>query len=297
MLPLTAVGYNLENLSGTTLIQNSGSGGMNKVFVSGGYQITPKLSFGIETSYNFGNIENVTLLSQEDVELATRESNRSNLSGFSFNFGAAYRETVFKNLEIITSVSYTPETNLDSENFRQFASVFIPNSNLQINVDTRDVDVANTSLTFPSQFTFGLGVGKQRNWFVGAEYTNQKTSNFNNRTFTLDNVEFSDASRYKLGGFFVPNSNSFSSYFSRVTYRAGIRFEDTGLVINNENINEFGISFGVGLPVGKLFSNINIGFELGKRGTVNSGLIQENFFNTFISLSLNDKWFIKTLYD
>jgi len=76
-----------------------------------------------------------------------------------------------------------------------------------------------------------------------------------------------------------------------------MRYEDTGLVINGEDINEFGISFGVGLPVGKLFSNVNVGFEIGKRGTVNAGLVQENFFNTFISLSLNDKWFIKTLYD
>lgn len=297
VLPLTAVGYNLENLSGATLVQNSGTGGMNKVFVAGGYQITPKLSIGVDANYNFGNIQNTTLLSQEGLDFASKESNRSNLSGFSFNFGATYIEKVFTNLNLFTSIVYTPETNLDSQNFRQFASVFIPNPNLQVDVDIRDVDVANSKLTFPSQFTFGLGIGKQRNWFVGAEFTSQKTSNFNNRTFTLDNVEFSDASRFKVGGFFVPTTNSISSYWKRVTYRAGMRYEDTGLVINGEDINEFGISFGVGLPVGKLFSNVNIGFEFGQRGTVNAGLVQENFFNTFISLSLNDKWFIKTLYD
>ena len=82
-----------------------------------------------------------------------------------------------------------------------------------------------------------------------------------------------------------------------MTYRAGMRYEDTGLVVNGENINEFGISFGVGLPVGRLFSNINVGFEVGSRGTTNAGLVKENFFNTFISLSLNDRWFVKTLYD
>jgi len=297
VLPLTAVGYNLISETETTLIQNSGFGGMNKVFLSGGYQITPKISFGIDASYNFGNIENITLLSQEDVEFGTRETNRSNLSGFSFNFGATYREKVFNNLDLFVSAVYTPETDLKSENFRQFASVFIPNPNLQVNVDVRDVDVEDTELTFPSQLTFGLGIGKDKNWFVGAEYTNQKTSNFTNRTFSLTNVEFSDASRYKLGGFFVPNANSISSYWNRVTFRAGMRYEDTGLVINGEDINEFGISFGVGLPVGRLFSNVNVGFEVGQRGTTNSGLVKENFFNTFISLSLNDRWFIKTLFD
>jgi len=161
VLPLTAVGYDLENLSGTTLVQNSGKGGMNKVFLAGGYQVTPKLSIGVDANYNFGNIQNTTLLSQEGLDFASRESNRSNLSGFSFNLGATYIEKVFTNLNLFTSIVYTPETKLESQNFRQFASVFIPNPNLQVDVDIRDVDVANSKLTFPSQFTFGLGIGKK----------------------------------------------------------------------------------------------------------------------------------------
>jgi hypothetical protein len=76
-----------------------------------------------------------------------------------------------------------------------------------------------------------------------------------------------------------------------------VRFEETGINIRGEDVNEFGISFGAGLPVGRLFSNINIGFEFGRRGTTNNGLVQENFFNTFVSLSLNDRWFKKRYYD
>ena len=82
-----------------------------------------------------------------------------------------------------------------------------------------------------------------------------------------------------------------------MVYRADVHFENTGLEINNETINEFGISFGVGLPVGPWFSNANIGFEFGKRGTTNANLIQENFMNLQISLSLNDEWFKKRKYN
>jgi hypothetical protein len=82
-----------------------------------------------------------------------------------------------------------------------------------------------------------------------------------------------------------------------VVYRAGLHYEKTGLNINNESINEFGISFGLGLPVGSFFSNANLGFEIGKRGTTNSNLIQENFVNFQLSLSLNDRWFRKRKYD
>jgi hypothetical protein len=57
------------------------------------------------------------------------------------------------------------------------------------------------------------------------------------------------------------------------------------------------MSFGVGLPVGNVFSNANIGFEFGKRGTQKQNLIQENFYTLKISLSLNDRWFEKRKYN
>ena len=78
----------------------------------------------------------------------------------------------------------------------------------------------------------------------------------------------------------------------------GIRTKKTGLKINGESINEFGISFGVGLPVGNNFlSNANLGFEFGNRGTTNKNLIKENFINFQLSLSLNDRWFQKRKFD
>jgi len=297
ILPLTSVGYNLQGDSEDGSIQNRGAGGMNKVYLNLAYRINDNFSVGIDANYNFGNIINSTLLSNPDVEFATRETNSSNLSGFSVNLGATYRRMVTDKLELFSSLTYTPETRLDSENFRQFASVFVPSAEFQIDVDVREVDIDDSVLTLPSQISFGVGIGAPRKWFVGAEFSTQDNSEFSNRTFSLDNVEFSTVSRYKIGGFYVPRHSALSGYLNRVTYRAGVRYEDTGLRINSENINEFGITFGVGLPVGRMFSNFNIGFEVGSRGTTNNGLVKENFFNTIISLSLNDKWFIKTLYD
>jgi hypothetical protein len=193
---------------------------------------------------------------------------------------------------------YTPETNLGSTNFREISSVFVsPTTGAQGTVFSEEIVVGDTNFDFPSQFTVGGGIGAPKNWFVGLEYTNQKTSNFTNRTFEIDNVEFKDAAKYRLGGFYIPNYNGIGRYWQRVVYRGGMRYEGTGLVVNGEDINEFGISFGVGLPSGKLFTNINLGVEFGSRGTTNSGLIKEDFFNTFLSLSLNDRWFEKRYYD
>ena len=156
-----------------------------------------------------------------------------------------------------------------------------------------------TDLILPSKFSFGAGIGEPRKWFIGGEYTSQKTSNFSNVLYSSIDTKFEDASTISFGGFYIPNYNALNGYFTRVVYRAGIRSEKTGLNINNESIKEFGISFGVGLPVGdiRLFSNANLGFEIGKRGTTNSNLIKENFVNFQLSLSLNDRWFNKRKYD
>ena len=87
-----------------------------------------------------------------------------------------------------------------------------------------------------------------------------------------------DASTLSIGGFYIPKYDSFNRYWKRIVYRAGIRFEDTGLRINNEDIKEFGISFGVGLPVGRIFSNANLGFEFGSRGVQYSQLSERKFY-------------------
>ncbi len=94
------------------------------------------------------------------------------------------------------------------------------------------------------------------------------------------------AQTISLGGYYIPKYMSFTSYLSRITYRAGLKFEKTGLVINNESINDFAFTLGIGLPLGGNFgvSNINLGLEVGKRGTTKANLIQENYVNIMVSL-------------
>jgi hypothetical protein len=115
-------------------------------------------------------------------------------------------------------------------------------------------------------------------------------------------VNYNDYERIAIGGFYTPKYNSILKYWNRVTYRAGFHMEQSGLTIDSEKdggefnaVNNYGISFGVGLPVGKQISNLNFGFEYGKRGNSDSNLVQENFFNFRMSISLNDKWFKKQI--
>ena len=116
-----------------------------------------------------------------------------------------------------------------------------------------------------------------------------------NRFGAIENVAFENANKIAIGGFFVPKYDSFSNYLSRIAYRAGFRYENTGLVIDNNSIKDYAVTFGLGLPVG--ISKINLGLELGKKGTNSNGLIEENYVNVTVGLSLSDIWFIKRKID
>ncbi len=297
VLPFTAVGYKLELDSETITSQYTGEGGLNKVFLAIAYNITPEFSFGIDANYNFGNIERKAIIQEEGLQLGTREVTRSSLLGFSFNFGAIYNTMLNDYLQLTTTATYSPGTDFTAQNSGTISSISVSDTGSILPVDFRVIELDDSDITFPSQLTIGAGLGSPKRWFLGAQYINLKTSNFNDPIFNVGTVQFTDANKYRVGGFFVPNYNSLTSYWHRVVYRAGFRYEENGINVRGEDINEFGISFGVGLPIGRFYSNLNIGFEIGSRGTTANGLVKENFFNTFLSISLNDKWFEKRYID
>ena len=310
LIPYSSVGYKLQssNVDNQLQYKYSGNGGLNKAFLGFAYQLSDNLAIGFDAKYNFGNIQNSALeylYDDESIPLdyQAREQNRSDLSGVNFNFGLIFRGAITENLELHASLAHSPDYNLSSRNSRTFASVVInPNTQIEfpvneINVDLETLGLDKTDLSMPSVTIFGLGISNPKKWFIGAEYTSITSSVFSNDLISIENSEFEDSSKISFGGFYIPDYASFSKFWNRVVYRAGFYSEKTGLVINNESINEFGISFGLGIPAGGLFSNVNTTVEFGKRGTTNEDLVEENFVNFQLSLSLNDRWFIKRKYN
>jgi len=297
LVPFSSVGYDIRTGDDEVFNIFEGKGGINRVFLSTGFQIMDGLYIGATANYNFGNLQNDVVSTQEDVELGTRERNRSDLSGLNFNFGVQYDRMITDKLELSLSASYAPGSDIKAENTRTFSSVIFNNLGLLTDLDIRDVNAPNTTFNFPASATIGAGIGKERVWFAGAEFAARRASTFGSSRFDLSGVTFRRSSTVKLGGWYTPKFNSIRSYWDRITYRAGTRFEKVGLDIQGEEIEEFGISFGLGLPAGRFGSNINLGFELGQRGTTNAGLVQENFASVFLSFSFNDVWFLKTKFN
>ena len=300
LMPFSSVGYSLNqqtlNAAQDTVTNVfAGEGGLNRAYLSIGFEPIKDLSLGATINFNFGSLLYQRIQSVENVQLGTLDDRESKINGFDFNYALNYTPTIKDRYTLYTHLGVNTQVNLVSKNSERIGSFSLSNG---AEVEVIDVDLAaqgllNTELKIPTITTVGLGFGENKKWFVGGEYSFQKFSEFRNDFLAQENVVFEDASVMALGTYFIPDYRSISGYLNRITYRAGLRYEQTGLMVNNKEINNLGITFGFGLPLGTSFSNLNLGFELGRRGTTDAGLVEESYFKVNVGLSLNDKWFVK----
>jgi hypothetical protein len=96
---------------------------------------------------------------------------------------------------------------------------------------------------------------------------------------------------------YTPNSTALRGYYNRVHYRLGGYYSNTYLRIHEKQLQDYGISFGVGLPFKNTNSSFNIGVVVGQRGTLTNNLIKENFSIVNFGLTLHDFWFFKRKFD
>jgi long-subunit fatty acid transport protein len=301
LIPFSSVGYKVQTVSSvdnaTRIFRFEGNGGVNRVYSTFSYKLNKKFSVGADFQYNFGNIETTSLTRQLGVELSSKELNSSSISGMSFNTAVAFQSKLNKKLSIFSSIVYTPEASLNLKNTRTLSTILFSSSGTEGVVDGQELIVGDSKLKLPSKVVFGTAIGQVKKWIVGAELTLQDNGNFGNRFADITNATYENGTKFSLGGYYIPKFNSFSSYWSRVTYRGGLRIENTGMIVKGQSIKDNALTFGLGMPLGGTFSNVNIGFEFGQRGTTNADLVKENYTNVSVGFSFNDRWFQKRKFD
>ena len=300
--PKTSVGYLLENddksKTPPELNRFTGSGGVSNAFVSIGFELFKNWGFGFSSSYAFGNLNHYHTKILENIELYTRVSSESSVSGLDYNFSTVYQKTFNEKITLYSSIVFQPEAKYKSRN-NQTISTIDPNNSFggdSEEIDLSAVGLKNTNIKIPNSLSFGLGLGQDKKWFLGFNYMKNDEGGYKNELMGLDNVEFKSSQTYSIGGFLLPEYNSFTNYFKTLTYRFGIRYKNGGLYVNNQQINEIGVNFGFGIPLAGI-SSANLGFEFGQRGTTKASLIKEKFFSIRLGVSLNDLWFIRSMYN
>ena len=303
ILPATSVGYRLKSVIegddiNNVVNRNEGFGGLNQTFLSMGFKVFEFLNFGVSANYNFGRITNESSRHEQNIDFGTFFTKTSSLAGFNYRFATQLKIPLTSKVRLDAMAYYVPNNSLTATNESVYFTRSVTTQDLGDfeNVDLAAINLDETTISLGNQYSFGLGITKDKKWFVGGQYSRRNSADYVNNFISLDNITYANGSRLSFGGFYLPDYSSITSYWKRIVYRAGVRFEDTGVLFNNQPLKETGISFGVSLPMAG-FSNVNIGLEFGKRGSQDNGLIQESYWNLIVGLSLNDIWFIKRKFN
>lgn len=278
-----------------------GSGTLNVAQAALSYKVASEFSLGFRANYYFGNLYDINELAYSDAELINGYETKNSIKNFNFTLGANYQHLNTRNdrkLTIGATTTFGNTSNMatDYKNSTYFYADAA--ATIKSNESIIDEKSTNSKSLLPLQASVGVGYGDENHWFVSAQVDYKKGESI---SYFGNTLNLQDSYRISAGGWYLPNYNNFRSYFSRIVYRYGAFYEKGSLQIAGTNINKFGISGGVLLPFKNSsitrMSGLELGLEVGKRGTLKNNLINQNFINLRVGFNFADKWFRKTLYN
>ncbi|MBR9861642.1 hypothetical protein GYB22_13035 [bacterium] len=316
---LTKVGYDIETgiLTDTPATYKvfRGSGGLSTAYVGFAYEVLENLNLGLNINYNFGNISHLEAIVYPFTTdyFSFSDESYDYYQGFNFDFGVQYsvQDSLFHKALVQHTFAATVQTEakLNGNGYKYAESFYgIPfyNNGRVIPIDTLTY-APNLSSKKVKPLSFGVAysISDPQHWGLSLEYEVNKWSGITN---DLNNRPFFDNVRYSAGVFFIPelDFSTKGDFWKKVEYRAGFRYENLYYNFFNQQVDEIGISFGLGLPIVRsyklsdeqisLLNQVDLSVELMERGTTQNNLIKERYIILSLGLNFNDKWFIKRKY-
>jgi hypothetical protein len=302
--PNTRISYKIqtneriENVDSVASLYE-GNGGSYEFIAGSGISIK-NFSIGFNAGYLFGtkDYSSKRLFINDTVNYnKSNHETKSTFGGFSLVGGTQYSIKISRGtwLRLAATGSiqrtYKAHRDMSVETFNYDANGAV----LKIDSVYTENNLAGT-LVYPSSYSFGFMLEKERQWLIGAEF---KTAKWSQYRFFGQPEALRDAWTINVGGQWTPDFGKQKNYFSRVSYRLGMYYGKDYIKIDND-VPVIGITGGAALPIRpSSYTNqltvINTLFEVGRRGGNNNG-IKENFFRVGLGLSLSDLWFQKKKY-
>jgi hypothetical protein len=292
------------------------------------------LSAGFNANYQFGAINNVRHVFFESPNTYdTRVDQNIRIHDFAFDFGLQLKfriDSVKKMRNVSTKVGDSTvvvrkrlKTDIEDITFG-VGLTFAPPMGLSATQDflertyiqpgsyeiIKDTLINNTNQTtiakIPAKYGIGISINRSYHWNILADYTYQQWSGY---SFAGENGGLANSQLASLGFQFQPALRG--SYFSIVRYRFGLKYNETYVTVADTKLTEMSFTFGAAFPVAiskvkkheydinlyRNYSMVNLGVELGQRGTTSNGLIKESYGRIVLGFTINDRWFQRFKYN
>ena len=302
--PLSDVGYNfVEKETDDALVaelgdiqyQKIGTGGLYTAFTGVSATFWKRLSIGAQAHFNFG-----TMARSSYAIFNTNSTNRMIQTGWNYSlrgvtgkFGLQYSQPISNDYYLIVGGTYKLPCNLGGVSNRYAYAV---SSSFTDTIHNTEIENRNI-INIPEEIGVGFSFKKSGKWQFAFDYTLQDWSNtIFDETPGIDFAP-TKAQSFKAGFEFTPNRYDIRYYMKRVSYRFGVYHNKSYYSLNGSQISATGITFGLSLPVFRLYNAITIGVDLGERGSLQNNLIRERYANFYLGINLHDIWFQKPLYN
>jgi hypothetical protein len=308
LVPYSRMGYNMVSKppSQTKLLADydyEGTGGLNKLFLGNAFKIK-NLSVGANFNVVFGTLEQTHKLSFPYVSdySSPEKYQRQAIRSTHFTFGFQYDVKLSNDFKMVVGGVLENKSQMVSKTYLLSTSgtpytVVNPNTGQlvdQTSIDTLQFYDKKIRNHLPMMYGAGLSFSYKNKLTLTGDFSTQKWSEYQSFN-AFDSL--ADSRYLNFGLQYTPDPTSIRSYWKRINFRAGFYTNDTYLKIKGQQLKDYGVSFGMRLPLKGSRSAVQISYEYGKRGTTDYSLIEENYHQINLSVSLYDFWFVKSKFD
>jgi hypothetical protein len=289
----TAYSFNDSNTDPDATYSFNGNGGLSRFYFGNGFRPIKNLSIGVNINYLFGSIEtNREVMFSDPSFLNAKANEETIINGLHYDFGLLYTQPI-KDWRLNLGITYNNASSLSAER-NLFTQTFrVVNFNQVLEDTIQFLQLEEGELVLPTSLGYGFSLVNDK-WTIAAEY---KTKNWSEFELFGVNDNLQNSSKLSVGAEFIPEIKAINKYHKIVRYRLGFYNAQTYLNLNNQSIDQYALTFGLGLPLRRSGALLNLSAQVGRRGTTDYNLIQDSFVNFKIGFVLSDIWFIKRKFD
>ncbi len=260
----------------------SGDGGVNQVHLTYGFRIGKNLSLGAKGSFLFGTVEKTETYAGSNIGGSLLVDYTDYLHMFGIEGGMQYKFKINKTRFGI-GATYMPNMKFTTD--RDVLASSSSGAGVSEELDDNyyklpDSYVAGLTMATSKGLKFVLD-GKYQKW-SDIEYSDSKTG-------------IQDSYRLSAGAEYF---NLKSEKMMPFKWQFGGYFERSYLIVDSRSIIDRGINVGLSIPLKPKNAYdsrgfVNVGLNLGQRGSWGNSLITESYAGLNVSVSLVEIWFMK----
>lgn len=270
-----------------------GHGSVNKAYWANSFEFFHHFSIGVEAAYIFGDLNQKYIL-QNPTTGASEASSQNDiyLQNLRMTYGAQLYGRIGKHWDYVLGGVYEQKAGL-------LAS---PNQSVGTGTDTAtaqggglyNAQSPDYYMYLPNSFGGGLSLTHNHHYTWVADY---RYSNWNGvqRENTYPGQDYNIISSYRASaGFEMSKKRVLYNNLIELSYfQSGVYYGKNYLQINGTQIQDMGVTVGIGVNSLKTPLAYNLIFNYGIKGTTANNLIRENYMNLELILNYGTIWFTK----